>query len=571
MTAKRPVRCAIYTRKSTEEGLDQAFNSLDAQREACAAYIKSQLSEGWRSVTTKYDDGGFSGGNMERPGLHKLLADIDHGKVDCVVVYKIDRLTRSLADFAKIVERFDQRNVTFVSVTQSFNTTTSMGRLTLNVLLSFAQFEREVTAERIRDKFAASRAKGNFMGGNPPLGYDARDRSLLINQGEAKTVRMIFKRYVQLGSIGKLRQELEAKGIKTKSFVSTRGKQIGGGRWYVGPLRHLLRNPVYVGLAVHKGRAYDGQHEAIIAKALFDEVQVHLTSGTRTWRRKRTIEASGLLTGLIFDDKGNRMSPQWSVGRSNTKHGFYVSQALLQRRKDTAGSLPRVSARLIDGLVMRCVNAVLPFDPVPRLESKDGDANVSPDARRDLATRLHTVIAKITVSADDVALEVNVDRTSVDQKRGSKRRHDPLEAALPANSIVRQDGQRLLISIPGRLKRYGGAKRVEGWTKDDWSVAQRIDRTLLKTLARAHRWREAIERGDIKSVDDLAAHAGLDRRRVRELLRLAFLAPDIQVAILDGRQPAGLSLEKLSQLGPPAAWQAQRKALGLGPADNARS
>ena len=219
MIAKHAIRCAVYTRKSTEEGLDQAFNSLDAQRDACAAYIKSQFDEGWRVVLTKYDDGGYSGGNLERPALHRLLADIDHGKVDCVVVYKIDRLTRSLADFAKIVERFDQRNVTFVSVTQSFNTTTSMGRLTLNVLLSFAQFEREVTAERIRDKFAASRAKGIFMGGNPPLGYDARDRKLVVNEPEARTVRMIFKRYLALGSIGGLGQELDAKGIDRKSVV----------------------------------------------------------------------------------------------------------------------------------------------------------------------------------------------------------------------------------------------------------------------------------------------------------------------------------------------------------------
>lgn len=258
-----PVRCAIYTRKSTEEGLDQAYNSLDAQREACEAYVMSQAGEGWSILPTFYDDGGFSGGNLDRPALQTLLADIDKGLVDVVVVYKIDRLTRALADFARLVERFDKRNVSFVSVTQAFSTTTSMGRLTLNVLLSFAQFERELTTERIRDKFAASRRRGIFMGGNPPLGYDPKDRKLVINEQEAETVRLIFNRYLELKSVGKLRADLEQRNIRSKLWTSAKGNTKGGGSWYVGSLTHFLRNRVYVGDAVHKGEVFPGEHERL--------------------------------------------------------------------------------------------------------------------------------------------------------------------------------------------------------------------------------------------------------------------------------------------------------------------
>jgi len=559
MSTKRIIRCAVYVRKSSEEGLDQQFNSLDAQREACAAYIKSQIGEGWKLVPSRYDDGGFSGGNMERPALQRLLGDIDHGKIDCVVVYKIDRLTRSLADFAKIVERFDQRNVTFVSVTQSFNTTTSMGRLTLNVLLSFAQFEREVTAERIRDKFAASRAKGIFMGGTPPLGYDARERKLVVNNAEAKTVRMIFKRYLEIGSVGRLGEELDAKGITTKAFVSTRGKGIGGGRWYVGPLLHLLRNPVYVGLAKHKSNLYPGEHRPIIDRALFDKVQAQLDARARATRRKRTVEASGLLAGLIFDDKGNRMSPQWSVGRSGSKHGYYVSQAVLQRRKATAGSLPRVSAPLIDDLVVRCV---MYFEKEDSAAAVVDETPLGP--RRELAEVVHERVTSVVVGAKAAVIELKM-RDDLSRTR-SKERHGkrPVAPALPNGATTVLTPQGVRITIAGPLKLRGGIKRLEGWSKEDWSSSvPRLDNNLIKALARAHRWRVAIEQGEIANIDDLAKREGLHRRRVRELLRLAFLAPDVQRAIVDGQQPRGLTLERLTEIGPPISWQEQRRRLGV--------
>lgn len=562
MSVKRTYRCAVYTRKSTEEGLDKEFNSLDAQRDACASYIRSQVAEGWKVLPQHYDDGGFTGANVDRPALQRLLSDIDRGLVDVVVVYKIDRLTRSLADFAKIVERFDARNVSFVSITQSFNTTTSMGRLTLNVLLSFAQFEREVTAERIRDKIAASRAKGMWMGGGIPLGYDVRDRRLVINEAEARTVRMAFKRYLELGSIGELRAELESKGVKTKARVSKRGNKIGGGTWYVGPLRHLLRNPVYVGLAAHKGQHHQGLHKPIVAKPLFDRVQEMLSRGARTWQRKRTIEASGLLTGLIFDDKGNRMSPQWSVGQNKTKHGYYVSQALLQRRRAAAGSLLRVSAPVIEELVLRCVRAVQSAGHPPSREAA-GQTNLSSGGIHEFGTAVRGIVMKVVVSCGDVRLDCAQLPARADSSKDADRLKQ-IEAQLPVGAKLVRTDHGVQIMLCGRPQRRGGAKRIEGWSKQDWSVVTpRHDTTLLSALGRAHGWREAIERGDGGGIEVLAAREKLNRRQVSRLLRLAFLAPDIQKAIVEGRQPAGFNLKRFSESVLPIAWDQQRRQMGM--------
>ena len=263
------IRCAIYTRKSSEEGLEQQFNSLDAQREACEAYVVSQKHEGWSALPTLYDDAAYSGGTMDRPALQKLLADIRARKVDVIVVYKVDRLTRSLADFAKIVEVFDAHNVSFVSVTQAFNTTTSMGRLTLNVLLSFAQFEREVTGERIRDKIAASKKKGMWMGGLPSLGYDVKERKLIVNEAEASTVRHVFRRYVELGSVRALKAELDVAGVVSKLRFASDGSVYGGKSLSIGALYLMLQNRIYRGEIVHKGVAYPGEQAAIIEEDLW--------------------------------------------------------------------------------------------------------------------------------------------------------------------------------------------------------------------------------------------------------------------------------------------------------------
>ena len=343
----RKLRCAVYTRKSSEEGLDMAFNSLDAQRDACAAYIASQKSEGWVALPGRYDDGGFSGGTLERPALRRLLADIEAGRIDIVVVYKIDRLSRSLMDFAKLVEVFDRHNVTFVSVTQSFNTTTSMGRLTLNILLSFAQFEREVIGERIRDKFAASRARGMWMGGHPPLGYDVRDRKLVVNDVEAAAVRSVFERFLAVGSAATLAQTLAAERMTTK-----RGHPIDKGTVY-----KLLNNRVYVGEAVHKGTAYPGEHQPIVSRALWDKVHAILAESPRTRAGHTRAQTPALLKGLIYGPTGAAMSPT-HTRRGDKLYRYYVSQSVLKRGAD-ACPVGRVPAAEIEGAVVDQLRGLL--------------------------------------------------------------------------------------------------------------------------------------------------------------------------------------------------------------------
>ncbi len=343
----RKLRCAVYTRKSTEEGLEMEFNSLDAQREACEAYIASQKSEGWVELADRYDDGGFSGGTLERPALKRLLADIDDGRIDVVVVYKIDRLSRSLMDFAKLVEVFDRNGVTFVSVTQSFNTTTSMGRLTLNILLSFAQFEREVIGERIRDKIAASRKRGMWMGGFVPLGYEVRDRKLVINDAEAATVRMIFERFVEVGSATALARTLAAEGVRTR-----RGRLVDKGFLY-----KLLNNRVYIGDAVHKGTAYPGEHEAIITRALWDKVHGILRQSPRVRAGRTRAATPALLKGLIFGPTGCAMTPT-HTRRGDKLYRYYVSQSVLKRGAD-ACPVGRVPAAEIEGAVVDQLRGLL--------------------------------------------------------------------------------------------------------------------------------------------------------------------------------------------------------------------
>jgi len=343
----RKLRCAVYTRKSTEEGLEMEFNSLDAQREACEAYIASQKPEGWVELADRYDDGGFSGGTLDRPALKRLLADIEDSRIDVVVVYKIDRLSRSLMDFTKLVEVFDRGGVTFVSVTQSFNTTTSMGRLTLNILLSFAQFEREVIGERIRDKIAASRKRGMWMGGFVPLGYEVRDRKLVINEAEAATVRMIFERFVEVGSATALARALAAEGVRTR-----RGRLVDKGFLY-----KLLNNRVYIGDAVHKGTAYPGEHEAIITRALWDKVHGILRESPRVRAGRTRAATPALLKGLIFGPTGCAMTPT-HTRRGDKLYRYYVSQSVLKRGAD-ACPVGRVPAAEIEGAVVDQLRGLL--------------------------------------------------------------------------------------------------------------------------------------------------------------------------------------------------------------------
>lgn len=513
------LNCAIYTRKSSEEGLEQGFNSLDAQREAAEAYIKSQRAEGWALLPTKYDDGGYSGGNMERPALQKLLADIDAGKVDVVVVYKIDRLTRSLPDFARIVECFDARGVSFVSVTQAFNTTSSMGRLTLNVLLSFAQFEREVTGERIRDKIAASKAKGMWMGGMLPLGFDlpaAGTRTLLVNDPEAEAVRHIFTRYLELGSVHQLAQELRTRGVFSKSWIAASGKQMGGQPFSRGALFHLLRNRLYLGQIVHKGEVYEGAHQAIVPHDLFDEVAKQLEAGrTRCARAGSGRVASARLAGRIFDAEGEPMSPTFSYGRGGRVYRYYVSASLQQgERASRSEVLRRISVSALEGIVERAL-AVTVFG----------------------------------VTLDNV-LAVIVGRTGLQVKVATSK----VLSARVSNDIQIQhasDGISVL-TIRTELPLRGGRTQISAPRK-----AVRVDAILVAALRRAHAMLQSDGNGQplIKT-----APKSLYERRI---LKLAFLAPDIQEAIMSGTLPRDLNLERLVKMELPNNWSAQRLIFGM--------
>src|SRR5499433_1898035 len=344
-------RCAIYTRKSSEEGLEQEFNSLAAQREACEAYIRSQQHEGWVLSKTRYDDGGFSGGNLERPALQHLLTDVRAGRVDIVVVYKVDRLTRSLADFARLVEIFDAQGVSFVSVTQQFNTTSSMGRLTLNVLLSFAQFEREVTGERIRDKIAASKKKGLWMCGNSPLGYRVSERALVIDPAEAETVRRIFALYCELGCVRRVKDEADRLGLRTKHRTTANGVERGGAAFSRGHLYRVLSNPIYTGRIAHKGQLYPGQHPALIDDETWTAVRDRLAAGAGAHRRRTQAAEPSLLAGLLVDPQGQRLTPSHAV-KKGRRYRYSVSAALINEAGTDGAQSWRLSAREIENAVI---------------------------------------------------------------------------------------------------------------------------------------------------------------------------------------------------------------------------
>lgn len=509
-------RCAIYTRKSSEEGLEQGFNSLDAQREAGEAYVKSQAGEGWKLVTTRYDDGGYSGGTMKRPALQRLLADIEAGRIDVVVVYKIDRLTRSLADFARIVERFDAREVSFVSVTQAFNTTSSMGRLTLNVLLSFAQFEREVTGERIRDKIAASKAKGMWMGGRPPLGYDppaAGSRMVVVNDAEAVTVRHIFSRYIALGSVHRLEEELALEGVRSKRWTSASGKASGGTPYSRGALFHLLANRLYLGQIVHKSTVHKGQHAAIVSTELFEAVQSQLAGQRRRHGSKgqaRVIRAA--LTGRIFDASGAPMSPAFSHGRGGRIYRYYVSSPL-QRGARPRGddTVRRVPAPAVEALVDRWM---VNLTTSPSLEP----------------------LQRLVVERDQLELTIAL---------GSLRRSRTKDCTVEP----KPDGSSRVI-VPIILPLRGGAHSIANGKK-----APQPDPNLIAALRRAH---AMLEKGTDGAPLINAAPTSWYERRV---LRLAFLAPAIQRDILAGTQPRHINLEFLVRSEIPLTWAAQREAL----------
>ncbi|HEX3105216.1 MAG TPA: recombinase family protein [Terriglobales bacterium] len=571
--SKTVIRCAIYTRKSSEEGLDQSFNSLEAQREACEAYITSQKHERWRGITTHYDDGGYSGGSMDRPALRQLLADIDAGKVDTVVVYKVDRLTRSLADFAKIIERFDAGQVSFVSVTQQFNTTTSMGRLTLNVLLSFAQFEREVTGERIRDKIAASKRKGMWMGGIVPVGYDVRDRKLIVNADEAAQVRKLFRLYLELGCVAKLKAQLDRDGVKSKARLSPSGMTSGGTSYSRGSLYCLLQNPIYLGKIQHRGATYAGEHDAIIPQELWDKVQDRLRANNKVRRSGSNSKSPSLLVGLLYDEQGNRFTPSHAVKRGK-RYRYYVSQAVIHHRATAKVGPTRIPAQELEGVICRKLQALLSSAEqllqAVGVESEDAAISKAliiagkqsakvwldkpPIEQREF---LSSVIGRIVVR--ETSLEIVVLQSTL---RGVLLGNPSMRPTDNEPGVKKGIGDVFKLTIDSRVKRCGAEVRLLVPTHSTSESPARPIPSLIKAVARAHRWPEQIIHGELKGRRSIARLTGLDERYAGRILDCAFLAPDIVEAILDGCQPVDLGIQKLLK-DLPLDWIAQRQTLGF--------
>lgn len=565
------LRCAIYTRKSSEEGLEQEFNSLDAQREACEAYIASQKHEGWSTIRTQYDDGAYSGATMDRPALQRLLDDILVQKIDVVVVYKVDRLTRSLADFAKIVEIFDKHGVSFVSVTQAFNTTSSMGRLTLNVLLSFAQFEREVTGERIRDKIAASKKKGMWMGGLPSLGYDVQDRKLVINERESETVRHIYQRYLVLGSVRALKEELDDAGIVSKIRFASDGSQYGGKSFSRGALYLLLQNRIYRGEIVHKGDAYPGQHEPIIDEELWLKVQKHLENN-RIDRKTSSNEANqpSLLTGLLLDAKGEPMTPTHAV-KKGTRYRYYISRHLVTGAKSDRSNGQRIPAKNLEHLVINRIQSFFADSSeisnlAKQLSLRAPDQKRLADAAQELSAAweaqpsaalhqlLWQIITRVQVHADRIDVAMNPQRIKQMLLHDADQQQE-----LKPSSI--DELEPITIIIRTRLKRTGKELKfvVEGK-----ATSTQHDPNLIRLLVRARKIGSSLFDAGSQNLEEIAREQDLNPSYAARLIRLNFLAPDIVVAILDGKQPTELTAGKLmADTRLPLNWKDQRVALGF--------
>jgi site-specific DNA recombinase len=552
-------RCAIYTRKSSEEGLEQDFNSLQAQREACEAFIKSQAGEGWRLVKTAYDDGGLSGGTMERPALKRLLADINQGVIDVVVVYKVDRLTRSLADFAKMVEVFDAHGASFVAVTQQFNTTTSMGRLTLNVLLSFAQFEREVTGERIRDKIAASKRKGMWMGGVVPLGYEVCDRRIVIEEPEAETVRYIFRRYQELGCVRLLKEDLDRRGVVSKRRTSKTGIGSGGHLFSRGALYALLSNPIYIGEVRHKNLHYPGQHQAIVDRAVWERTQLQLQEHrVRAKSHDAVVEKSPLI-GRLVDENGDGLTPS-HARKGERKYRYYVSRTFPAQGLAPSRVGWRLPARELEDRVAAAVGEMLGdeaavLEAAQKTDIGSGQIDRVLHAARTWRNRLQSqaeqssalaaLVDRVELKSDGIRVSIKMAIVGAEKSRAQLR--EPV-------TIARW--------FPMQLKRRGVELRLI--VGDHNRSAAIVDLSLLKAVARAHRWFDELSTGKARSLAAIAAREGLAVRYVGRLIRLAFLAPEIVESIVEGRQPTTLTAEALTRrIELPLSWCSQRTALNF--------
>src|SRR3984893_18426482 len=556
------MRCAVYTRKSSEEGLEQEFNSLQAQSEACEDYIRSQRHEGWVSARTRYDDGGFSGGNIDRPALQRLLADIQGGRIDIIVVYKVDRLTRSLADFARLVEIFDAQGVSFVSVTQQFNTTSSMGRLTLNVLLSFAQFEREVTGERIRDKITASKKKGMWMGGIVPLGYDASERSLAINPAEAETVRRIFALYREFGCVRRVKEEADRLGLRTKHSTTASGTERGGRSFSRGHIYGLLSNPIYIGEIAHKGQLYPGQHPVLIDAETWTAVRDQLVTNATNHRRKADAAEPSLLAGLLTDARGERFTPSHAV-KKGRRYRYYVSAALITEAGTDRAHGWRLQAQEIEDTVIRVLADAL-TSPAMVLD-RFGTADIPSDQTRkmlDRATRLAAALNRSPAQRAKVVRDL-IEKVVIEENTIAIRvRRGPLFGGpVSSSSAENPTDSPIELTAPVAFRRRGVEMRLVLPGVALSNDRSRCDPTLIKAIARGRAWFEELAAGRARSLRELAERDGITRRYVRRLVDLAFLSPELVEAILHGRQPVELTATRLTELDLPLDWTDQRSLL----------
>lgn len=540
------VRCAIYTRKSTEEGLEQDFSSLDAQYEACAACIASQKAECWTLVKDRYDDGGLSGGTLARPALQRLLADIASGQIDRIVVYKIDCVTRSLSDFAKIVDQLDAMEASFVSVTQSFNTATSMGRLTLNMLLSFAQFGREVTAERIRDKVAASKRKGLWMGGTVPLGYAKDGRTLAINTDEAPIIKRIYKAYLDLGAIFKVKAVLDRDGCRTRITTGPNGQPRGGKLFSKTHLHALLTSPPYAGKITHEGKLYDGQHPALIPQAMWDQVQEHLSQTAARQRGKGNIAPPSPLIGKLFDASSDRLTPSHTV-RNGRHIRYYVSRRLIigtRAQHPDAWRLPAVQLEpALSGLLQsylldeRTAYQILP-------EASAGEM-------RDLSSKMIDLSERIGSDAEMSVWPHLIERCDIAADAVKLKLDQKAFATVLDIKCARLSQEALLLIAPFNLRKRGfETKIIIG------AMQGAIDATLLQNIALGQSWYEDIIAG--ATLQDIAARTRIDTKRIRQMIEIALLAPDLLDDIISGQQPIGLTTEWLKTHDLPIRWGAQR-------------
>ena len=530
---KKKVRCAIYTRKSSEEGLEQDFNSLDAQREACEAYIKSQMHEGWILLEKQYNDGGYSGGTMERPAFKELLKDIENDKIDIVVVYKVDRLTRSLMDFSKIIDVFDRHETSFVSITQQFNTTTSMGRLTLNILLSFAQFEREVTGERIRDKIAASKKKGMWMGGKVPLGYIKEDKKLVIHKEDAKRVQMIFDKYLELKSVPKLIQYLKENEIKTKT-----DKYFSKGQLY-----HLLVNKVYIGKITHKDKVYEGEHDAIISEEIFEEVQkllyenkVDKTCGTKC-------SSNSLLAGLIFDDKNNLMTPSHSNSHKR-RYRYYVSTALKNYKSSNAGSVSKIPAGEIEKFVVETTKEFL--QDKEQIQNIISEYKISKQNKLIYtAQNIHdysepkiikSIIHKVVVSKN--LIKINYNEATIKKLLNALANNQEIVIPNKNEELIP-----IVISKNIKLTQPSKNDNILILNAKEYAPPE-PNLYLVNAIVKSFYYHKQIQSG--KTIEDLQTEEGLkDSKYIRNILNLKYISPELTEQILTGTQPKDLSLQKL--------------------------